>query len=337
MRHLPPLNALRVFEVAARTDSYAEAAAQLGVTHGAVSQQIAALESWLGQRLFTKDGRRMVATPMAKVFAAEVSLSLDRLAVAAEACGRPGARRVLRVSAPTSLAMRWLIPRLNRYHADRPHVEVAVTTVSCVVEELRGGVDVAIRRGVARADLWPQHRVIPLLDDVDTLIISPGLFARQPILQPADIKGHTLLASETRAGDWANWLDAAGLQHLAGLPRRTFDHFFVTRQAVEDGLGIGIGPLPMLEIDIASGRLMTPLPDIRVPRTGYIAIIPRQADAGNLFADFVDWLVGEARGPADSISKSFVPRRRAADSAVARQGEVDKGTGDLEAVLKIGQ
>jgi len=302
MRRLPPLNALRVFEVAARTGSYAEAGVELGLTHGAVSRQIAALESWLGQRLFTKEGRRMVATPMAKIFAAEVGLSFDRLAVAADACGRPGARRILRVSAPTSFAMRWLIPRLNRYHADHPHVEVAVTTVSSVLEELRGGVDVAIRRGVAREGAWPQHRVVPVLDDVDTLIMSPALFARRPIRKPADIEEHTLLASETRAGDWANWLDAAGLQHLAGLPRQIFDHFFVARQAVEDGLGIGIGPLPMLQIDMASGRLMTPLPDIRVPRQGYVAVIPRHADAGNLVADFVDWLVGESRGPVGATS-----------------------------------
>lgn len=308
MRRLPPLNALRIFEVAARTGSYAEAGAELGLTHGAVSRQIAALESWLGQRLFTRDGRRMVATPMAKIFAAEVGLSFDRLVVAAEACGRPGARRILRVSAPTSFAMRWLIPRLHRYHANHPHVEVVVTTVSTVLEDLRGGVDVAIRRGVAREHLWPQHRVVPVLDDVDTLIMSPALFAQRPILKPTDIEGHTLLASETRAGDWANWLEAAGLQHLAGLPRQVFDHFFVTRQAVEDGLGIGIGPLPMLEIDIAGGRLITPLPDIWVQRTGYVAIIPRQADAGNLFTGFVDWLVGETRGPIGGLQQT--PERK---------------------------
>ena len=296
MRRLPPLNALRVFEVAARTGSYAEAATKLGVTHGAVSRQIAALESWLGQRLFTRSGRRMVATPMASVFAAEVGLSFDRLAVAAQACGRPGARRLLRVSAPTSLAMRWLIPRLDRFHASHPHVEVVVTTVSTVMDDLRGGVDVAIRRGIAREDLWPQHRVVPVLDDVDTLMMSPALFARRPILKPADIETHTLLATETRAGDWSSWLDAAGLQHLAGLPRQIFDHFFITRQAVEDGLGIGIGPLPLLEIDISAGRLITPLPDIRVPRSGYVASIPRHGDAGDLLGAFVDWLVSETPG-----------------------------------------
>lgn len=296
MRRLPPLNALRVFEVAARVGSYADAALQLGVTQGAVSQQIATLEDWLGQRLFIKEGRRMVATPMARVFAAEVGLSLDRLAVAAEACGRPSVRRILRVSAPTSLAMRWLIPRLERYHAGHPDIEVVVTTVSSVVEDLRGGVDVAIRRGVARPDLWPHHHVVPLLEDHDTLIMSPALFARRPIREPGDIEGHRWLASETRAGDWLSWLEAAGLEHLEGHPRQTFDHFFVTRQAVEDGLGIGIGPLPMLEIDIARGTLMTPLPDISVSRTGYVALFPRRADPTQLLSGFVDWLLEEARG-----------------------------------------
>jgi LysR family glycine cleavage system transcriptional activator len=294
MRHLPPLNALRVFEIAARTGSYAEAAAELGLTHGAVSRQIATLEHWLGQRLFTKNGRRMAATPMAHIFAAEVALSFDRIAVAAQACGRPGARRILRVSAPTSFAMRWLIPRLSRYHVAHPDVQVSVTTASTVVEELRGGVDVAIRRGTARTDSWPQHRVVPVLDNADTLIMSAALFAQRPILQPSDIAQHVLLASETRAGDWADWLDAADLGHLAGMPRQVFDHFFVTRQAVMDGLGIGIGPLPMLEIDVANGTLVTPLPHIKVPRTGYVAVIPRHADSGNLVSGFIDWLAAEA-------------------------------------------
>jgi DNA-binding transcriptional LysR family regulator len=297
MRQLPPLNALRIFEVAARTGSYAEAGAELGLTHGAVSRQIAALESWLGQTLFIKAGRRMVATPAAKIFAAEVSLSFDRIVTAAQSCGRPGVRRILRVSAPTSFSMRWLIPRLSAYHTAHPQVEVVVTTISSVHEEFRGGFDVAIRRGVAREHVPPQHRAIPVLDDVDTLIMSPALFAQRPILEPADIAGHTLLSSETRSGDWANWLEAAGLPELLEAPRQRFDHFFVTRQAVADGLGIGIGPMPMLEIDIASGRLMTPLPEIRVARIGYVAIMPRQAAAASPAADFVDWLAAQAHPP----------------------------------------
>jgi len=295
MRRLPPLNALRVFEVAARTGSYAEAAAELGLTHGAVSRQIGALEQWLGERLFARSGRRMVATPIARMFASEVSASFDRITTAAEACGRPGARRILRVSVPISFAMRWLIPRLERFHDENSSIEVAVTTVSTVHDELRGGFDIAIRRGVASQGGWPNHRATDVLDDVDTLIMSAALFADRPIHAPADVEGHTFLASETRPGDWIDWLEAAGLSHLAARPRQVFDHFFVSRQAVEDGLGLGIGPLPMLDIDIVSGRLVAPLLQIRVRRTGYVALTPNGADGASLAARFVDWLAAEGR------------------------------------------
>jgi LysR family transcriptional regulator, glycine cleavage system transcriptional activator len=201
MRRPLPLNALRVFEVAARTGSYAEAGAELGLTHGAVSRQIGALEAWLGQRLFVRTGRRMAATPAARAFAAEVSLSFDRMTAAAEACGRPSVRRILRVSAPTTFALRWLIPRLEQFHAGRPQVEVAVTTATTLHEELRGGFDVAIRRGSAERSDWPQHRAVPFLPEADTLIVSPALFERAPLHRPADIASHVLLGSETRPGD----------------------------------------------------------------------------------------------------------------------------------------
>jgi DNA-binding transcriptional LysR family regulator len=298
MRRLPPLNALRVFEVAARTNSYVEAAAELGLTHGAVSRQIAILESWLGQRLFTRSGRRMVATPIARVFAAEVSLSFDRMTAAAEACGQPGMRRILRVSAPTTFATRWLIPRLESFHDAHSLVEVSVTTVTTGHEELRGGFDVAVRRGAVAADAWPQHRAAHIFDDADTLVMSPALFAQREIRRPADIAGHVLLSSETRPGDWIDWLEKAGLAHMAGQRRRIFDHFHVTLQAIVDGLGIGIGPLPLLDADLRTGRLVAPLPDITVPRSGYVALVPFDADKTAPFKGFVDWLIAEGKDGA---------------------------------------
>jgi len=83
----------------------------------------------------------------------------------------------------------------------------------------------------------------PVLEDVDTLIMSPALFAQHPIRVPADVEVHALLAGETRPGDWIDWLEAAGQSHLVARPRRVFDHFFITRQVVEDGLGLGIGEI----------------------------------------------------------------------------------------------
>jgi DNA-binding transcriptional LysR family regulator len=302
MRRLPPLNALRVFEVAARTGSYAEAGAELGLTHGAVSRQIAALETWLGQRLFARVGRRMTPTPAARAFAAEVSLSFDRMSLAAEACGHPAARHILRVNAPTTLAMRWLIPRLGRFHAERPDVEVAVTTATTLHDELRGGIDLAIRRGVAEQSIWPQYRAVHILDEFDTLIASPAMLEQIPLRQTADIAKHILLSSETRHGDWSDWLERAGMSQQAGQRRRVFDHFFVTLQAVADGLGIGVGPLPVLETDLASGRLVAPFPKIFVPRTGYVALIPFDANKTSFLTAFMDWLIAEARTSIDHRS-----------------------------------
>ncbi|GGC61838.1 LysR substrate-binding domain-containing protein [Chelatococcus reniformis] len=293
MRRLPPLNALRIFEVAARTGSYAAAGAELGLTHGAVSRQIAALESWLGQRLFVRSGRRMVATPAARAFAGEVSLSFDRVTAAADAYGRRGARRILRVSAPTTFAIRWLIPRLERFHLERPEVEVAVTTTTTLHDELRGGFDVAIRQGSAEREAWPQHRAVRFLGEADTLIASPALFARSPIRMASDIAEHILLATETRPGDWDDWLGRAGLSPTTGRRRRMFDHFFVTLQAAKDGLGLAIGPMPVLCDDVANGHLVAPLPDIRVPRAGYVALVPFDADKTSSLAAFIDWLVAE--------------------------------------------
>jgi LysR family transcriptional regulator, glycine cleavage system transcriptional activator len=293
MRRLLPLNALRVFEVAARTGSYAEAGVELGLTHGAVSRQIATLETWLGQRLFVRTGRRMTATPAARAFAAEVSLSFDRISMAAEACGRPSVRRILRVNAHTILAMRWLIPRLEWFHAERPEVEVVVTTATTLHDELRGGFDIAIRRGVAEQSIWPQYRAVHFLDEMDTLIVSTALHERIPLHRPDDVAKHILLGSETRPGEWTDWLERAGLSVRPEQRRRVFDHFFVTLQAVVDGLGVGIGPLPVLQADLAAGRLLTPFPGISVPRTGYVALIPFDANKTPSLMAFIDWLVAE--------------------------------------------
>ena len=129
-------------------------------------------------------------------------------------------------------------------------------------------------------------------------MMSPALFAQRQIRRPADIAGHVLLSSETRPADWIDWLEKAGLAHMAGQRRRIFDHFHITLQAIIDGLGIGIGPLPLLDADLRVGRLVTPLPDIRVPRSGYVALVPFDADKTAPLKDFVDWLIEEGNSSA---------------------------------------
>ena len=163
-----------------------------------------------------------------------------------------------------------------------------MTTTTTLHDELRGGFDVAIRRGSAEPSAWPQHRAVPFLPEADTLIVAPRLAARAPLADVADIAGNGLFSSETRSGDWTDWLERAGLPHRLGQRYRVFDHFFVTLQAVLDGLGLGIGPLPVL-----AGRLLTPFPDILVPRSGYVALVPFDAEKAPVLTGFVDWLIAE--------------------------------------------
>ena len=300
-RRLPPLNALIAFEVSARLGSLSAAAHELGVTHGAVSRQVALLETWFGQRLFVRQGRGVVPTGPGRIYAAEVSAALDRLAEASAHHGPGRERAVLRVNAPATFAMRWLIPRLMQFHERHPDISIEVATSVSLAGRLKGGYDLAIRKTNERFD---HHEIVRFLDEADTIIASPSLLQRLPLRTLDDVRSHTLLATETRPGDWADWLNAAGLSLVAGTRQMRFDHFFVTLQAATDGLGIAVGPFPVLDGDVASGRFATPFPTICVARPGYVALVPADVDKTRALRTFVAWLVREgSAGAHDSDAK----------------------------------
>lgn len=288
---LPPLNALRVFEVTARAGSYTEAARELHLTHGAISRQIQLLEEALGQSLFRKEGQRMVATAHAKAFAREISAAFDHISDAARRYGKKASTKVIRVNAPATLAMRWLIPQLPSFRADHPDVEVRISTAFSNDPVLRGSFDVGIRRS---ADDRAQFEVLPLLAEQTTVIASPAYLKQRRIRKPADLAQAVWLSTESRPGDWENWLVSAGCANLRPSQTLRFDHFFVTLQAVVDGMGLGIGPFPTLDSDLASGRIVTPFPKLRSRGSEYYALVPRDSDKPKFLRDFLEWLQGRA-------------------------------------------
>ena len=292
-RRLPPLNALRAFEVAARLGSFSAAASELGVTHGAISRQVAALETWFGHRLFVRAGRGLALNGPGRTFATEVSGIFDRLAEAAARHGPAPDRTILRIDAPATFAMRWLIPRLARFHEAHPDTQVEVVTTVTFADGLRGGYDLAIRRGPKS---WDRHHATRFLDETDTIIASPQLLAARPLRSLDALAGHTFLSTETRPGDWPDWLEAAGLGLVPQAKVIRLDHFFVTLQAATDGLGLAVGPFPVLDRDIAAGRFVTPFPTIRVPRESYYALVPDDADKTRSLRALVRWLVAEGSG-----------------------------------------
>ncbi len=285
---LPPLNALRTFVVAARAGNYTAAARELSVTHGAVSKQIQALEEWLGQTLFVRSGQRMVPTPHGLSFAREISDAFDRIADATQRYGTLSAATVLHVNAPTTFSMRWLIPRLPSFYAKYSDVEIRVSTSLTLTESLGGPFDLAIRRGPRP---WDQFEAVQFLTEWNTLMASPALLDRQPLQALSDLSLHAMLSSETRPGDWEDWLAAAGWIGPFPARRHRYDHFFVTSQAAIDGLGLIVGPMPVLTHDVACGRLTMPFPDIRVTRPSYFVLTPFDVDKTLAMRNFIQWLV----------------------------------------------
>lgn len=158
---LPPFSALRAFESAARHESFSVAGDELHVTHGAISRQVAALESWLGKPVFHRIGKRVKLSDEGRQYLDTVQAAFDSIALATERLRRTGTARVLRINALPTFAMKWLLPRLSRFQRDVPNVELKLSTSNAPLETL-GGFDVAIRRGPGH---WPNCASGRFLDE----------------------------------------------------------------------------------------------------------------------------------------------------------------------------
>jgi LysR family transcriptional regulator, glycine cleavage system transcriptional activator len=295
-RSLPPRNSVRAFEAAARLGSFKEAAAELGVTHGAVSQQIRLLEAWLGRpSLFRRSVRRVVLTPAGAALLAEFGPALDRISAAVQ---QHRERRrdphvaVLRVNALATFSLRWLLPRMSRFRAEHPDIEVRLTTSNDPVDALPELFDVVIRGG---PDTFHGFATRFLLAERRLPVCSPSLLARLPLVNVADLSGHTLLHVTSMPRLWRDWLTEAGQPALDPAASLTFDHFYLTIQAALDGLGVAMEPTALIADDLAAGRLVTPFPKISLPARSYFAYFPEARRNDPHGAVFCDWLEQQGR------------------------------------------
>jgi len=298
-RELPPLNALRSFEATARLGSLLAAAEELCVTHGAVSRQVKLLEAWAGVALFERVGRRLRLTEAGHAYQAALGGALDAVAAAS---GRLRARgrgpQPLAVNALPTFAMRWLLPRLAGFQRQAPDIELRLVTSDEPIERLApGAFDVAIRR---RVGAWPSGFVGgAFLAEHEIPVCAPALLRRAPIERPRDLAQQTLLHADKRPGAWSRWLDAAGVPEVEQqAPRQRFDHFYLALQAAADGLGVALGPLPIIQDDLAAGRLVAPLPAPRVSSPSYCWVVSRALRDSPSVAAFCAWLSHEGAAAA---------------------------------------
>lgn len=298
-RTLPPLNAVRAFEAAARLGSFKEAASELSVTHGAISQQVRLLEDRLGApALFRRSTRRVTLTPAGTALFEEISPALDRISFAVQrhhATHGEVPAAVLRVNALATFSMRWLLPRLSRFRDERSDIEVRLTTSNDPIDALADTFDVVIRGG---PDSFHGFTSRLFLSERRLPVCSPALLAKLPLEDISDLAQHTLLNVTSMPRLWQDWLMKAGHPRLAPTSALTFDHFFLTIQAAIDGLGVAMGPTALIGDDVAAGRLVMPFPDVSLPARSYFAYLPTESESGAQTAAFCDWLEEEGRHSA---------------------------------------
>jgi LysR family glycine cleavage system transcriptional activator len=298
MRRLPPLNALKAFEAAARHGSIQAAASELCVTPAAVSQQVRSLERYLGLPLFRRLPRGLALTAEGEVYLQEARHALDRLGAVTEQIVEKKVAGVLRVSAIPSLTTRWLVPRLTRFLDRFPDVTLRLTEDVRPVDFARDPFDLGIRYGPGD---YAGLRVDRIMDETLILVAAPSLVTGPPPLRrPADL-GHCRLLHEAhgRANepwlDWQPWLNALGVARDAAADRGPrFNATASMLRAAATGAGVAIGRARLIEDDLASGVLVNLFGQRRVSRSAYWTVSPPEIALLPRVGAFRSWLQAEA-------------------------------------------
>ncbi len=292
-RRLPPLNALKAFEAAARTGSFTAAAAELGVSQAAVSQLVKGLEARLGLPLFERRGNILSLTQRGAAYLPILTDAFDRIARATEKLATQP-EGVLTLACGPTVAIRWLIPRLPEFHRLHPSYEVRLSTsvmvgeaepVSLLAEGITAAIRLTEQTGLRADGLMAE----PLFTADLFPVASPTVAAR--LRRPTDLTGETLLHVRHAEDEWPIWLRAAGLAPKMGTAGALwFDFHAFALQAALDGLGIALARRPFVEQDLAAGRLVAPF-DLSVPKGAAWCLIYRPApDMIPAFEAFRAWL-----------------------------------------------
>ncbi len=298
-RRLPPLNALKAFEAAARHGSFTRAAEELHVTQGAVSHQVKALEATLGLQLFERESRGLAITEAGRAYLGILRDAFDRIAAGTErVLGQHGAG-TLTVSASPHLAAKWLVPRLGRFAAAHPALNLRLSAVDRHVDFAREDVDLALRRGDGT---WPGLHATRLWSEALFPVCSPALLRGPRGLRTPDMLRHHVLLHVDDREAWAAWLGAAevGCADLARGP--VFDGTGLAVDAAASGQGVALGRTALVAADLLAGRLVCPFGSALPLAAAYWIVCPKpRADLPKIVA-FRDWILAEARAEERAVA-----------------------------------
>src|SRR3989449_959525 len=289
-RILPPLETFRFFEAAARHLNFTQAAEEMHVTHGAVSQRIKRLEELLGTPLFRRSGRGMLLTDEGRRLLERVRAAISEIAEGVEAIRPRNRDRTLTISTVPCFAAYWLLPRLADFNEHHPDIQVNIRAALSLTDFTRDGVDMAVRFGPGT---WPGLISIKLYDEELVPVCSPGFRGGQLLRVPADLLKVPLLHDERQP--WSIWFEAVGLDYRdAGQGPHYSDGNLLLPAAI-GGLGVALVRASLVEAELASGRLVRLFSrSVRTRCSSFIVYPPRSKSFGKVQV-FQQWLLEQAR------------------------------------------
>jgi LysR family glycine cleavage system transcriptional activator len=316
MRRLPSLDTLRAFESAARHLNFTKAANELHVTQSALSQRIGALEDELAFPLFVRRGRQMELTPRGAAIAAAMGRAMDEITRTFAGLEEIEAARTLVISVLPSFAARWLMPRMMRFHAAHPDLEVQVNAEGRLIDLTTSEADLAVRFGTGR---YAGHHVDFLMDDYVLPVAQPALLAAHKA-QPGTLDPHAVarlpliydstVDRDASGTDWRSWFEHAGVTNPPRPTGLRFSQADLMLQAAAQGQGIALARYSLVHDDLVTSRLV-PLIDAPMMRARYdyyIVCLPEKAQRPAARA-FREWLMAEARAFMGLRDNNIPPAR----------------------------
>jgi LysR family glycine cleavage system transcriptional activator len=288
-----PLTALRVFEAAARHESFLRAAEELAITPGAVSRQIKALEADLAVRLFERFNRAVRLTETGQRLAVGVRQGITLMEAAVEEVRNPR-QAVLAVTAMHSFAARWLVPRLHLFNERHPDIQVLVAASDNTVDLVRDRYDVAIRFGLGP---YPGLAASKLMSLFSFPVCTPALARDTPIRTAHDLARVPLIGDVNLVQDepgWDAWFELAGAPEVKWVGGQLFSNTYLAIEAALAGRGVALVEDALVKDEIAAGRLVKPFEvELMSPYSQWILTLPEKADRPDI-RRFRTWLLAQA-------------------------------------------
>lgn len=307
MRRLPPLNAVRIFEAAARHASFQRAAGELHVTASAVSHQIRALEEFLGTSLFRRDGRRVHLTAAGESYLQAAREGLALIAAATERVAAPRPGGVFTLSVAPAFATPWLAPRLAAFQLDHPELEIRLVSSIEIVDFRKSDVDAAVRHGAGK---WPGLIAHRLFAEELIPVASPGYrIGTRRLRTPADLRKATLLHAAFRPGQWRTWCNAAGIADIEAEAGPRFHTLPLALEAAIAGRGVAIAARELIDDYLRSGQLVTLFDVTLASEHAYYFVYPEERANNPNIALVREWLLAEAKDVAPARARKAAPRR----------------------------